>query len=46
MKDLQGSLSNMYIYNPKWLPCYKQTVLEFISPEPIFEGPEDVQSVI
>jgi hypothetical protein len=23
MKDLQGSLSNRYIYNPKGLPCYR-----------------------
>jgi hypothetical protein len=29
MKDLQGSLSNRYIYNPKGLPCYSGPAPEF-----------------
>jgi hypothetical protein len=37
MKDLQGSLSNRYMYNPKGLPCYTRTS-EHIGISPAGEG--------
>jgi hypothetical protein len=39
MKDLQGSLSNRYIYNPKGLPCYTRLSAAALMQAAMREGP-------
>jgi hypothetical protein len=41
MKDLQGSLSNRYIYNPKGLPCYSSPRAKSSCPHDVLNTKEE-----